>query len=91
MITLVLLSSMTLQARSEDKFFDDSYALVVGIGQYADNHWPNLAYAKKDAQGVAEFLELQGHHVSTLYDKNATRANILTIPGEQIAPKAYRK
>jgi uncharacterized caspase-like protein len=76
-----------LQASADEKFFANSYALVVGIGQYADRYWPNLACARKDAEGMSEFLKPQGYHVCEVYDESATRTSILTVLGERIAPE----
>jgi uncharacterized caspase-like protein len=75
------------QASAGERLFEDSYALVVGVGHFANKHWPTLTHARKDAEGVAQFLALQGYDVYEIYDENATRTNILTVLGEQIAPE----
>jgi formylglycine-generating enzyme required for sulfatase activity len=53
------------------------HALIVGINEY--QHWPKLRQARNDAQSIAEILK--GRYafgsVTTVFDKDATRANIL--------------
>ena len=64
-----------------------SYALVVGIDDYASEHWPNLKYAVRDAQGVATYLESRGFEVATLYNEEATARAIAIELRHQLAPK----
>jgi len=54
------------------------YALIIGVDQYT-GEWPRLMNAVNDARGVAETLtsKYQFHYLKTLYDKDATRDNIL--------------
>ncbi|MBK7131845.1 MAG: caspase family protein [Bacteroidales bacterium] len=54
------------------------YGLVIGIDQYS-GEWPMLKNAVNDAKGVAELLSSKYtfHYMKTLYDKDATRDNIL--------------
>jgi uncharacterized caspase-like protein len=54
------------------------YALIIGIDQYT-GEWPRLMNAVNDAEGVAETLssKYQFNYLKTLYDKDATRDNIL--------------
>ena len=42
---------------------------------------------KKDGIAIADFLIGQGYRVYDLYDEEATRTNIMTIIGEEIAPR----
>lgn len=53
-------------------------ALVIGVSRYADAQY-DLAYARSDAEAVAQVLQgdLGFNAVSTLYDADATRAGIL--------------
>jgi uncharacterized caspase-like protein len=54
------------------------YGLVIGIDQYS-GEWPMLKNAVNDAKGVAELLSSKYtfQYMKTLYDKDATRDNIL--------------
>lgn len=54
------------------------YGMVIGIDQYS-GEWPMLKNAVNDAKGVAELLNNQYsfNYMKTLYDKEATRDNIL--------------
>ncbi len=54
------------------------YALVIGIDQYS-GEWPKLQNAVNDAKSVAQTLsgKYTFHYLKTLYDKDATRDNIL--------------
>jgi len=54
------------------------YALIVGIDQYS-GEWPKLQNAVNDAKTVAQTLQgkYTFHYLKTLYDKEATRDNIL--------------
>ncbi len=62
----------------------DKYALVVGIGTFADARIPKLRYTAKDARDFRDFLvDPQGgrfdpSHVRLLVDEKATREEILT-------------
>jgi uncharacterized repeat protein (TIGR01451 family) len=54
------------------------YALVIGIDQYS-GEWPQLRNAVNDAKSVASTLssKYEFQYMKTLYDKDATRDNIL--------------
>ncbi len=54
------------------------FALVIGIDQYS-GEWPKLQNAVNDAKSVAQTLsgKYNFHYLKTLYDKDATRDNIL--------------
>lgn len=54
------------------------YGLVIGIDQYSGD-WPMLKNAVNDAKSVAELLSAKYtfQYIKTLYDKDATRDNIL--------------
>jgi hypothetical protein len=56
----------------------DYYALIIGIDQYS-GEWPQLKNAVNDAKSVAEILsgKYAFQYLKTLYDKDATRENIL--------------
>ncbi len=54
------------------------YGLIIGIDQYS-GEWPMLKNAVSDAKGVSDILLSQYNfqYLKTLYDKEATRDNIL--------------
>lgn len=54
------------------------YALIIGIDQYSGD-WPKLQNAVNDAKSVEQTLtgKYTFHYLKTLYDKDATRDNIL--------------
>jgi len=54
------------------------YGLIIGIDQYS-GEWPMLKNAVNDAKGVTELLSSKYtfQYMKTLYDKDATRDNIL--------------
>jgi hypothetical protein len=54
------------------------YGLIIGIDQYS-GEWPMLKNAVNDAKGVADLLasKYTFQYMKTLYDKDATRDNIL--------------
>ena len=56
-----------------------SHALIIGIDKYT-GEWPRLQNAVRDAKAVESVLRQQYQFASirTLYDQEATRANILT-------------
>lgn len=68
--------------------YGKSYALVVGIDEYPHPEWPDLPFARKDAEAIARLLRAQGFdEVVPLYDEQATRAAIISALEEKIAPK----
>ncbi|HLC17149.1 MAG TPA: caspase family protein, partial [Thermodesulfovibrionia bacterium] len=58
-------------------YYDNSYALVIGIGKYDASKWEDLDNAVKDAKSVAEILQSQGFQVTALYNEEAKRSSIL--------------
>ena len=54
----------------------DTYAVLVGIAQYQQAD-ANLRLPVSDAKAVAAIYEARGAHVTTLYDRQATRSQIL--------------
>lgn len=66
-------------ASEQNPFYRKSFGLVVGINDYsvAGPKWKSLDYAKGDALAVAKLLKGLGFDVIELYDRDATRANIL--------------
>lgn len=74
-------------AASADTLYRDSFALVIGIDQYA--RWPQLHHAVRDARAVQETLVtrfgFKAGNVTALYDGEATRANILRVLNDKLA------
>lgn len=59
-------------------WYDKSIALVVGISRYR-NGWSSLDEPRNDAKRVAAALQTHGFQVIKLFDKEATKKNILTM------------
>jgi Caspase domain len=57
--------------------FQHSYALVIGIDNYA-GEWSPLRHARHDAASVANYLGKQGFEVMEYYDRAATKGAILS-------------
>ena len=72
---------------SRSPLYGKSYALVIGIDDYASEHWSDLRYAVRDARGVAAYLESRGFEVATLYNQEATARAITIQLRHQLAPK----
>jgi hypothetical protein len=56
----------------------ETFAVVVGVSDYADPDLSDLKYGHKDALRVSKVLSDKGARVTTLVDKAATRENILS-------------
>ena len=71
-----------------EALYGKSYALVVGVDTYPHSEWPDLPFARKDAEAIAKLLRAQGFdEVVPLYDEQATRAAIISALEDRIAPK----
>lgn len=57
--------------------FAHSYAVVIGIRDYRSKQWPDLPYGRADADAMADYLKSQGFEVSSLFDAQATKRNIM--------------
>ncbi len=68
------------------QYQQQNYALVVGINKYSSSRWSKLQYARKDAEGVANFLKTQDFQVILVYDELATKTEILSRLQNDIAP-----
>ena len=74
-------------AAAQERLFERSLALVIGIGKYPDRSgFPVLTYPRKDAGGMAAFLRAQKFQVIELFDEKATRGAILATLQDEIAP-----
>ena len=67
--------------------YRESWAAVIGIDEYQS--WPKLSYASNDAQAVRDLLikkyNFKPDHVFGLFNKDATRQNILSLLGDKLA------
>jgi hypothetical protein len=63
-----------------ESFYNQMWAVVIGIDQYINNDVEDLNYAVRDAQGVEQLLKSQFNfnRVISLYNKEATKVNILS-------------
>ncbi len=72
----------------------DRWALVVGVGNFADPMVPKLRYPAKDATDVQQFLiqnaGFKPDHVRLLLDGNATRATICDCISGQWLPNMVK-
>ncbi len=73
--------------------YAESYAIVVGIDDYAK--WPKLQYAQRDAEAVREVLirrfGFAADHVYSLRNQDATRAGILAAFHDKLAHANLQK
>jgi uncharacterized caspase-like protein/peptidoglycan/xylan/chitin deacetylase (PgdA/CDA1 family) len=73
--------------------YGESWALVVGIDEYAK--WPRLQYAVRDAKAVRDTLVQKfgfpADHVVTLENKDATRAGILGAFHDRLEQAGMKK
>jgi WD40 repeat protein len=58
-------------------WYNQQYAIVVGINNYKKKSIPTLSNALNDARSVAEVLRKKGFSVIELYNENATKDRIL--------------
>ena len=69
--------------KEQDKIYDHKVAVVIGINKY--NPWPGLEYAVNDAESIRDKLKKMGYDkIIELYDRQATRAAILRILGDDL-------
>ena len=68
-----------------------TFAVVVGISNYANEAIPDLNYADADAQAVAQFLLAEAgvppDHLWQLLDEVATRSQIEAVLGDELRQK----
>ncbi|HEY6271348.1 MAG TPA: caspase family protein [Terriglobales bacterium] len=77
LILLALLSFTSLSWPQSPSEFAHSYAMVVGIHAYSSKQWPDLPYGRTDAEAIVTYLKSQGFEVTPLFDRQATKHNIL--------------
>ncbi len=73
--------------------YSDSWAIVIGIDDYAK--WPKLQYAARDAQAIREALiqkfSFVPEHIVSLTNKEATRTGILAAFHDKLAHSGMKK
>nr|WP_315491617.1 polysaccharide deacetylase family protein [uncultured Rhodoferax sp.] len=73
--------------------YSDSWAIVIGIDDYAK--WPKLQYAARDAQAIREALiqkfNFAPEHIVSLSNKEATRTGILAAFHDKLAHSGMKK
>ena len=73
--------------------YSDSWAIVIGIDDYAK--WPKLQYAARDAQAIRQTLiekfSFATDHVVSLTNQEATRAGILGAFHDKLAHAGMKK
>ena len=83
----LVVENAALPAPVAEPLYRESYAVVIGIDDYAN--WPKLRYAVNDAHSIRDVLvEKYGfkpQNVTTLANKEATRENILAALGGTLA------
>lgn len=72
----------------------DKWAVVIGVGKFADPQVPTLKYSAKDAKDFYDYLvdptqgKFQKDHVKLLMNEDATKVNIMDMLGDSFLPHA---
>lgn len=72
----------------------DKWAVVIGVGKFADPQVPQLKYAAKDAKDFYDYLtdpnqgKFAKDHVKLLMNEDATKVNIMDMLGDSFLPHA---
>lgn len=72
----------------------DKWAVVIGVGKFADGRVPSLKYSAKDAKDFSDFLtdekggRFRKDHVKVLLDEDASKVNIMDMLGDSFLPHA---
>lgn len=78
-VSLVSLDLNVQKALSDSMFYDQNYAMIVGIDRY--RYWPQLKNAVRDAKGMRNLLverfKFPEENIYELYDEKADRDGIL--------------
>ncbi|GAK51339.1 polysaccharide deacetylase [Candidatus Moduliflexus flocculans] len=91
--TMLLFASLFVRVESvlaqngidESKYYGKSWAVVIGINRYTG--FPELRYAVNDAVAIEARLKRMGFQVTMLLDEQATKAQILNVFQQQLAPQ----
>jgi uncharacterized caspase-like protein len=66
--------------REKGDFYDNSYAVIIGINEYTNTNSPKLTYAVSDAKAIKELLVnklgFKDENIQLLLDKEATFSSI---------------
>lgn len=75
------------ETQQGEPIYRESWAAIIGIDDY--QAWPKLSYAANDARAIQDLLikkyNFKPDHVFGLFDKDATRENILSLLGDKLA------
>lgn len=72
----------------------DKWAVVIGVGKFADPKVPQLKFAAKDAKDFYDYLvdpnqgKFAKDHVKLLLNEDATKVNIMDMLGDSFLPHA---
>ena len=72
----------------------DKWAVVIGVGKFADPQVPGLKYSAKDAKDFYDYLtdpnggKFQKDHVKLLVNEDANKVNIMDMLGDSFLPHA---
>lgn len=72
----------------------DKWAVVIGVGKFADPQVPTLKYSAKDAKDFYDYLvdpaggKFQKDHVKLLVNEDASKINIMDMLGDSFLPHA---
>ena len=66
----------------ESDYYQKSWAVVIGINEYAD--FPSLEYAVNDARAISTRFQRMGFEVISVLNEEATKKNILHILQDQL-------
>ena len=76
----------SVDAVADQRFFPNSYAVVIGIDRYmSPSIWQQTHYGREDALAISRALKSTGYNVKELLGKDATRHNILHNISEELA------
>lgn len=76
-------SKATQNTEQNDNKYRNKYAVLIGINGYT--YWPGLEFAVNDAKVLERHLKKLGYKTITLFDKEATRGNILKTLGYKLS------
>lgn len=72
----------------------DKWAVIVGVGNFADQSIPRLKYSVADARDMADFLQrhagFKPDHIKLLVDRDATRSNVMDALTGSWLPRVSR-
>ncbi|UCE08475.1 MAG: caspase family protein, partial [bacterium] len=87
---LVLIHVMMTAGETQAQVYSNQYAVIIGINQYQSSQWQALSYARNDAEGIAALMQQLGFKVYSLYDRQATKANILSLLEDRVARRVRK-